>query len=55
MQIGSFNVQTVDDCLDILESAFQADLWKNLNNEDRLKIVGRLEHVLEMAQLRSLS
>jgi hypothetical protein len=23
MQIGSFTVQTVDDCLDVLESAFQ--------------------------------
>jgi hypothetical protein len=55
MRIGPFDVQTVDDCLDILESAFQSDLWKNLNNEDRLKIVGRLEHVLEVAQLRSMS
>ena len=55
MQIGPFDVQTVDECLDILEAVFQSGLWKELNNEDRLRIVGRLEHVLEIAQLKSMS
>ncbi len=54
MQIGPFNVQTVDECLDILEEVFQCGMWKELNNEDRLRIVGRLEHVLDIAQLKSM-
>ncbi len=53
MRIGPFDVKTVDECLDLLEDVFQSGMWKELNNEDRLRLVGRLEHVLEIAQLRS--
>ena len=51
MRIGPVEVTTVDDRLNILEGAFQSRMWKNLNNEDRLRIVGRLEHILELSQL----
>ena len=54
MKIGSFNADTVDDCLNILEDAFRSDMWRQLPNEDRLMIVGRLEHILETAQLKSM-
>ena len=54
MKIAPFDVQTVDKCLDLLEDVFQSGMWKELDNEDRLRLVGRLEHVLDIAQLRSM-
>lgn len=50
MKIGSVDVTTVDECLYVLEGAFQADMWRDLNNQDKIRIVGKLEHVLELAQ-----
>ena len=46
--------ETVDDCLDILQTVFQSSAWRQLPNEDRLRIVGRLEHILEIAQLKTI-
>src|SRR5215467_1843636 len=54
MKIGSVDVKTVDECLEVLEGAFQSDMWRDLNNQDKIRIVGKLEHVLELAQLRSM-
>ena len=54
MKIRPVNADTVDDCLNILEDAFRSDMWRQLPNEDRLRIVGRLEHVLELAQLKTI-
>lgn len=50
MRIGSVEVKTVDECLDVLEGAFQSDMWQDLNNEDKTRIVDRLEQILELAQ-----
>jgi hypothetical protein len=54
MKIGSVDIQTVDECLDVLEAVFTSGQWRELNNEDRLRIVGKLENVLELAQLKSI-
>jgi hypothetical protein len=37
VKIGLVGVQTVDECLDLLEDIFQAGQWRELNNEDRLR------------------
>lgn len=40
MKIWSVDVKTVDKCPDVLEGAFPSDMWRYLNNGDKLKIVG---------------
>jgi hypothetical protein len=52
MQIGPH--KTVDDYLDILETAFQSSAWRQLPNNERLRIVGRLTHILEVAEKQDL-
>jgi len=54
MKVGPVDVQTVDDCLDILEVAIQSDMWKQLNEQERIRLVGRLSHVLEVAEMKEL-
>jgi hypothetical protein len=46
MRIGQFDVATVDDCLDVLEAAFQSDMWKELAEQDRRRLVNRLYLIL---------
>jgi len=50
MRVGSVDIQTVGDCLDILEAAFQSPIWEQLPEEDKIRLVGRLTHVLEIAE-----
>jgi hypothetical protein len=41
-----FEVGTVDDCLDALEAAFLSDMWKQLPEQDRRRLVNRLYIIL---------
>ncbi len=54
MRIGPFDVQTVDDCLDVLEACFQSELWRELPNEQRIHLVGRLSHIMEITEKQDL-
>ncbi len=46
MKIGNADVQTIDDCLDALEAAFQSDMWRRLPEQDRRRLVNRLYIIL---------
>lgn len=37
MKIGSVDVKTVGECLDVLEAATQSDLWKQLGKQERMR------------------
>jgi hypothetical protein len=52
MQIGPN--ETVDDYLDILQTFFQSSAWHQLPNDERLRIVGKLTHILEVAEKQDL-
>jgi len=54
MKISPFNVKTVDDCLDILEAAFQSPMWEQLPQQERIRLVGRLSHIMEIVERRDL-
>jgi hypothetical protein len=46
MKIGSVDVQTVDEWLDVLEAAFQSPMWKEFGEQDRRRLVNRLYVIL---------
>jgi acyl-CoA reductase-like NAD-dependent aldehyde dehydrogenase len=46
MKLERFDVATIDDCLDTLEAAFQSDMWKQLPEQDRRRVVNRLYLIL---------
>jgi len=48
------HAQTVDDCLDILEAAFQSPMWEQLPQQERIRLVGRLSHIMEIVERRDL-
>jgi hypothetical protein len=48
------DVKLVDDCLDVLKAAFQSRRWKELPQQERLRLVGRLSHIMEIAEERKL-
>jgi hypothetical protein len=53
MAIGQpIDVKTVDDCLNVLEVAFQSRRWKQLPQQERIRLVGRLSHIMEIAEKR---
>lgn len=54
MKIGNVDAKTLDDCLDILEAAFQSDLWKQVPEEEKTRLIGRLSHILESAEMQEL-
>ena len=43
-----------DECVDVLEDATQSDIWKQLDEQERIRLVGRLSHILETAELKEL-
>jgi hypothetical protein len=51
---GSIDVKLVDDCLDVLKAAFRSPRWKKLPQQERIRLVGRLSHVMEIAERRDL-
>jgi len=54
MKIGPVDVQTVDECLDILEQAVQSGMWKQLNEQEIIRLLSRLSHILETAEMKEL-
>jgi hypothetical protein len=48
------DVKTVYDCFNILEAAFQSRRWKQLSQQERVRLVGRLSHLMEIAEKRDL-
>jgi hypothetical protein len=51
---GAIDVQTVDDCLTILSVAFQSPRWRQLPQQERIRLVGRLSQIMEIAERREL-
>jgi len=49
MRVGSFEIETVDQCLDILEAAFQSDLWKHVDNQEGKRLLEKLAHILDVS------
>jgi hypothetical protein len=54
MKIGPFNAETVDDFLDILQDAFQSPMWKELPQEEKTRLIGRLSYILEITERQEL-
>jgi ATP-dependent Clp protease ATP-binding subunit ClpA len=57
--LGDAHAQTadariVDNCLNILEAVFQSPKWKQLPQQERIRLVGRLSHMMEIAEWRDL-
>ncbi len=50
MKVGPFDVRTLDDCLDIVEIAFKSPMWKQLPQEEKTRLVGRLSYILEITE-----
>jgi hypothetical protein len=46
MRIGQLDVNTVDECLDFLEAAFQSEMWRHLPEQERRRLVNRLYMIL---------
>jgi hypothetical protein len=51
---GPLVVKTVDGCLAILEVAVQFRKWKQLHQQERIRLVVRLSHIMEIAETRGL-
>jgi hypothetical protein len=45
MKIGPVEVHTVDECLTIVEAAFRSPMWKELPQEEKTRLIGRLSDV----------
>jgi hypothetical protein len=54
VKIGPFHADTVDECLDILEDAFQSPMWKQLPEQEKTRLVGKLSHILENVEREDL-
>jgi len=50
MKVGLFDVRTLDDCLDIVEIAFKSPMGKQLPQEEKTRLVGRLSYILEITE-----
>jgi hypothetical protein len=55
MKVGPFDVRTLDDCLDIVENAFKSEMWRQLPQQEKIRLVGRTSHILEIAERQDLS
>jgi hypothetical protein len=51
---GSIDVRLVDDCLDVLKAAFHSPRWKQLPQQERIRLAGRLSEIMEIAERRDL-
>jgi hypothetical protein len=54
MRIGPFDIRTVDECLDVLEYTVKSETWKQLPQEDKTRLIGRLSAILEIAEKQEL-
>jgi hypothetical protein len=51
---GPIDMERVDDSLAILEVAVQSRRWKQLPQQERFRLLGRLSHIMEIAEGRNL-
>ncbi len=54
MKIGPVDVKTVDECLDVLEDCFRSPTWKELPQEEKTRLIGRLSYILEITEKQEL-
>jgi hypothetical protein len=54
MKIGPFDVKAVDECLDVLEDCFQSPMWRELSQEEKTRLIGRLSYILEITEKQEL-
>jgi hypothetical protein len=47
-------LSSIANCLDALEAAFQSPMWKQLPEQEKMRLVGRLSYVLEIAERQDL-
>jgi hypothetical protein len=52
MNIRQVDIKTLDDCLDVLETSIKSDLWKQLDSQEQLRLIARLDHTLTSAYER---
>jgi hypothetical protein len=55
MKIGPVDVKTVDECLDVLEDCFRSPTWKELPQEEKTRLIGRLSYILEITEKQELA
>ena len=51
---SSVDVQTVDECLDVLEHSVQSDMWKQLPDQEKTRLIGRMSYILEITEKQEL-
>ncbi len=54
MKVGPFDVRTLDDCLDVVENGFKSEMWRQLPQEEKTRIIGRLSYILEITEKQEL-
>jgi hypothetical protein len=54
MKVGPFDVRTLDDCFDIVENALQSAMWKQLPQDEKTRLIGRLSYILETTEKQEL-
>jgi hypothetical protein len=54
MKVGSVDVKTVDECLDALEDCFQSPMFRELPQEEKTRLIGRLSAILEITEKQEL-
>jgi hypothetical protein len=54
MKIGPFDIKTVDDCLDIIQDAFQSSMFRQLPEQEKTRLIGRLSYILEITEKQEL-
>jgi hypothetical protein len=54
MRIGPFDIRTVDECLDVLECVVKSETWKQLPQEHKTRLIGRLSAILEITEQQEL-
>jgi hypothetical protein len=46
--------ESVDNLLDILQVFFQSSTWKQLPQEEKTRLIGRLSYILEITEKQEL-
>jgi ATP-dependent Clp protease ATP-binding subunit ClpA len=48
------DAREVDGVLDFLEATFQSPMWEQLSQQERIRLAGRLSHIMEIVERRDL-
>ncbi len=48
------DAREVDGVLDFLEATFQSLMWERLPRQERIRLAGRLSHIMEIVERRDL-